>query len=226
MQYIARIYFDNNIYSIDLTKFDSATIGSGDSDIIKLAAYDLKPGQVSITRTSKGFKIKGKNLYMGDKSLFLSRVVAEGEKYVVKCEPEILICIHPKQKEEEVFISLADKERLNIGRGSSNDIVLKNSRTSSEHCRIYKTGETFRIKDLDSRNGTYINGQRIYDEELRPNDFINISVYSIRVGADCIYVSNVGNDIVLNVDAGTPSQPSHDFLTPDFEGEPGTMRFF
>ena len=49
-----------------------------------------------------------------------------------------------------------------IGRGSENPICLdKDSYVSSCHCQLDWDGENYWLKDLDSSNGTYINGSRI-----------------------------------------------------------------
>ncbi|GMO31099.1 MAG: hypothetical protein Ta2B_12140 [Termitinemataceae bacterium] len=56
---------------------------------------------------------------------------------------------------------------LKIGRSSSNDIMLHDATVSSHHATItIADNGDVRIKDLNSKNGTYINGQRIYQETL------------------------------------------------------------
>ncbi|GHU62775.1 hypothetical protein FACS189445_5900 [Spirochaetia bacterium] len=59
------------------------------------------------------------------------------------------------------------RQVLKIGRSSSNDIIVHDPTVSSHHANITisGTGEV-RVKDLNSKNGTYINGQRIYQETL------------------------------------------------------------
>jgi pSer/pThr/pTyr-binding forkhead associated (FHA) protein len=56
---------------------------------------------------------------------------------------------------------------LKIGRSSSNDIVVKDATVSSQHATltISDTGEV-RLKDLNSKNGTFVNGKRILQETL------------------------------------------------------------
>jgi pSer/pThr/pTyr-binding forkhead associated (FHA) protein/S1-C subfamily serine protease len=56
---------------------------------------------------------------------------------------------------------------LKIGRSSSSSIVVKDATVSSQHAvlTISDTGEV-RIKDLNSKNGTFVNGQRILRETL------------------------------------------------------------
>ncbi len=49
-----------------------------------------------------------------------------------------------------------------IGRGPQNDILIEDDAVvSARHCEIRRVGERFEIQDLDSTNGTYVNGTRI-----------------------------------------------------------------
>ena len=54
-----------------------------------------------------------------------------------------------------------DGDSMFIGRGADNDIQIKDSSISRKHMRIARKGDRFFIKDLKSRNGTWINGYRI-----------------------------------------------------------------
>jgi len=54
-------------------------------------------------------------------------------------------------------------EVIRIGRGSDNDVVIKDDTVSYSHTQIVYDGTLFRIMDLDSTNGTYVNGKRIAD---------------------------------------------------------------
>ena len=59
-----------------------------------------------------------------------------------------------------------------IGRISGNHIVLDNGSISSGHAEITRTAEGFRLRDLDSTNGTRVNDHRITDTLLFRNDQI------------------------------------------------------
>jgi pSer/pThr/pTyr-binding forkhead associated (FHA) protein/S1-C subfamily serine protease len=65
---------------------------------------------------------------------------------------------------------------LKIGRAATNDIVLNNPSVSQEHAHliIENTGK-ITIKDLNSTNGTYVNGRRINEAELNQLDTISIA---------------------------------------------------
>lgn len=50
-------------------------------------------------------------------------------------------------------------DRVNIGRGSRNDIIIRDNEVSREHCRLVATAGRYELLDLNSSNGTYVNGQ-------------------------------------------------------------------
>ena len=60
-----------------------------------------------------------------------------------------------------------------IGRDSANTIVLSDVSVSSRHARIVKSTDGFTIEDLKSRNGTFVNGERVTDTRaLEDNDVV------------------------------------------------------
>ncbi len=71
--------------------------------------------------------------------------------------PELLI----KPLHGEAYHFSLDKDIVSIGRSKRNDLVLADQWLSRHHAEIRKTNGSFSIADLESRNGTYVNGQRI-----------------------------------------------------------------
>lgn len=64
---------------------------------------------------------------------------------------------------------------VRIGRSPDNDIVISDSSVSRKHLEIIKTDSGgYFLKDLSSRNGTYVNGQRVKETELQNIDIIRI----------------------------------------------------
>src|SRR5882724_6906358 len=64
-----------------------------------------------------------------------------------------------------------------VGRAPDNDVVVDDAATVSlHHLEIRKQGGTYRIHDLNSTNGTFVNGERVAEAALEPAS-------SIRFGA-------------------------------------------
>lgn len=62
-------------------------------------------------------------------------------------------------------MDIASVEELTIGRGPENDFQLGDDFSSSRHARLFRRGSDWFVEDLDSRNGTYVQGTRIDQPE-------------------------------------------------------------
>ncbi|HMM28099.1 MAG TPA: FHA domain-containing protein, partial [Aggregatilineaceae bacterium] len=87
-----------------------------------------------------------------------------------------VLIIHEGEKAGQRFI--LQEPELIIGRGGECGLVLPERQVSREHIRIYRAGETYYLEDLDSKNGTWVNGRQIKDEPvpLRDGDEINVAL--------------------------------------------------
>jgi pSer/pThr/pTyr-binding forkhead associated (FHA) protein len=63
-------------------------------------------------------------------------------------------------------------DSVSIGRGPLNDIVIDSPVVSVQHAMLVKTGDSFWLKDLNSTNGTYVNGSLFTYGELKDGDTI------------------------------------------------------
>jgi pSer/pThr/pTyr-binding forkhead associated (FHA) protein len=72
------------------------------------------------------------------------------------------------------------KEKTTLGRRPYNDIVIDNLAVSGEHAVLQSVGDVVFIEDLNSTNGTYINGRAIRRQQLAHNDSVEIGKYKLR----------------------------------------------
>lgn len=72
------------------------------------------------------------------------------------------------------------KDKTTLGRRPYNDIVIDNLAVSGEHAVLQMVGADVFIEDLNSTNGTYINGKAIKKQLLADNDTVEIGKYKIR----------------------------------------------
>jgi len=68
----------------------------------------------------------------------------------------------------------------NIGRDPQNHIVLEDEWVSASHATIRREGNAYFLFDLASRNGTYLNGQRIQKALILDGDEIVIGRTTLR----------------------------------------------
>jgi hypothetical protein len=94
------------------------------------------------------------------------------------------------------------KERTTIGRRSLNDIVIDNRAISGEHAVIVTILKDSFLEDLNSTNGTLVNGQPVKKHFLQNNDVIELAKYKIR------FLTELGSAGVAG--SGLPAMPGKD----------------
>ncbi|QDU56792.1 sigma 54-interacting transcriptional regulator [Aeoliella mucimassa] len=84
------------------------------------------------------------------------------------------LVIREGSKWTDVF-RLVEGESVTIGRAPTNAIVVKDERCSRNHAEIFQIQQQWTLRDLDSRNGTQVDGDVISaDYPLEPGDIIRI----------------------------------------------------
>jgi DNA-binding NtrC family response regulator len=85
----------------------------------------------------------------------------------------ILLYNHPELGEQR--FELASNRSYRIGSRSDNDLVLPQKDVSRHHAILRTFDGTFQVTDLNSKNGTFVNGKRTEAAEFRCGDQLNIS---------------------------------------------------
>ena len=67
-----------------------------------------------------------------------------------------------------------EKPVVLIGRHPDNPVSLDDPEASRQHCLIKREDERFLIKDLGSKNGTYVNARRVMESPLTEGSLIQI----------------------------------------------------
>lgn len=68
-----------------------------------------------------------------------------------------------------------ERSEVSIGRADENEIALSCVDVSRRHCKVFATGAEFHLLDLQSRNGTFVNGKRIHQlARIVPGDEVRI----------------------------------------------------
>ena len=73
---------------------------------------------------------------------------------------------------------------ITIGRGPDNMIVINDPSVSTHHAQLQRAGEMYRLKDLDSTNGTRVNGIPAAETGLRFDDWIRFGAAEARYESD------------------------------------------
>ena len=83
-----------------------------------------------------------------------------------------------------------NKNEISVGRDISNDFVINDAEVSRKHAKLTLEGDRYKIEDLNSTNGTYIDGQRL------------IGPHVMAIGEIIMFGDNVG--VIFD---GEPAKP-------------------
>jgi pSer/pThr/pTyr-binding forkhead associated (FHA) protein len=72
------------------------------------------------------------------------------------------------------------KERTTLGRRPYNDVVIDNLAVSGEHAALQMMGSEVTLEDLNSTNGTYVNGKAVKKQVLQNGDTVEVGKYKIK----------------------------------------------
>jgi hypothetical protein len=70
---------------------------------------------------------------------------------------------------------------LVIGRSSTCQLVLADDTVSRRHAELYVEGGRWLLRDLGSANGTWVNGRRVVEAEVRAGDEVHLGGYRLRL---------------------------------------------
>jgi pSer/pThr/pTyr-binding forkhead associated (FHA) protein len=82
--------------------------------------------------------------------------------------PKLLLIENGKAQEIQMG------QELTVGRAYSNLLRLEGEEISRVHAIIYRRGDDFIVRDLDSKNGVLLNGQKVMNAILGPGDQVHI----------------------------------------------------
>jgi hypothetical protein len=71
-----------------------------------------------------------------------------------------------------------------LGRGDTNDIDIEDAKASKEHCRIERVGQRWKLVDLESKNGTKVNGAFKNKAWLGHGDIVQIGLAEMKFGLE------------------------------------------
>lgn len=107
-----------------------------------------------------------------DTELALPEPLPDGDKE----SPRLIVTFEGKVIESLQMNSV----RLLIGRSEHNDISINNDFISRHHALLVRHGQSTFLMDLNSTNGTYVNGKRVSNHVLVNNDIVSVGAHRIK----------------------------------------------
>ena len=98
---------------------------------------------------------------------------------------------------------IVDQDHTIIGRGGDSDIVIPERQISRHHAQIERDSGGYLIRDLGSKNGTFVNGEEVIDTPHRLKDGDEIQI------ALCVKMGFVGANATLPLIQTGPDRGLH-----------------
>ena len=172
------------------------TIGRVEENDIVIPSQIVSRQHARLERANGGYKLvvlaEAKNpvLFEG-RPLDGSRVLHHGDTLRIgSLDPGMMVTMNysaPAEASQEIArdIVFGDKTLIQIGRDPSNDVVLPSPNVSRFHAQVVRVGQRYRVEDLRSSNGVFVNGERVDGALwLKPEDSIRVGQYRFIMGKD------------------------------------------
>src|SRR5437762_4839929 len=77
-------------------------------------------------------------------------------------------------------------DKTTVGRVEDNTFQIAEPSVSSHHCEVLLRGTEVVVRDLNSTNGTYINGEKITESVLKPGQTLRLGQIEMRLETDTV----------------------------------------
>ncbi|MBN1558269.1 MAG: FHA domain-containing protein [Lentisphaerae bacterium] len=99
-------------------------------------------------------------------------------------------------------------DAITIGRAPDNVLVLDDPAVSGHHCTVVRDGGKVTLRDLDSTNGTVLNGNPVKEARLKPGDTVGIGDVTLVVKGDDIDIEPPSPDAEAPTPAPSAPKPA------------------
>lgn len=143
-------------------------------------------------------------------------------------EEKVLLFTEPVDETRQTLSKIAVSEGaiFTIGRDRENNFCYSNNFVSTTHAKLIFDGENWTITDLESRNGTYVNGLRIQHAKLNPGDFIYIMGLKIVIGDFYFAINNPDMQLTIRAEGLYKYKPQNRIPQEEISELPEKKFFF
>ena len=196
MPFIIFVYIKDACYRATLAIDGVVTVGGGRHDTIFLPDCGMEQAQFSFEAKTDRVTLCAKKGVFFNGSEISEAEVSSGDSFVFG---EVSVYLCEKQNDYESPVFLPENGTITIGRSRSCEICLADRRVSSRHAEIVCGNGRYRLKDLESKNHTFVNGRRITACDLEEGDSILIGSFEILFNTGSFSFLNTGDMLKLNL---------------------------
>ncbi len=191
---------------------ETLSIGRSDGNDIVIPSQIVSRQHAQLHKVNGGYKLvlssEAKNPFLHEgRPLEPEYILRHGDILRIdSVDPGMMVTLNynaPGQagaSQIERDIVFGEKTLIQIGRDATNDVVLESPNVSRFHAQVERVGQRYRVEDLRSANGTFVNGERIDGSLwLKPNDTIRIGQFRFVMGRDQLARFDDGKGLRVDV---------------------------
>ena len=193
-----RIYYNGCFKDVSLNDYTRFSIGSETQNGLTIPNSDLKKEHVKFVNRDGAWELT----CIGD--VFLNGQVIKhctltpNQIFILSKQNRISMLVISEYSKSSKKVELV--EEVSLGRNDKNKIVLKSQIVSGKHALIEKKGTEYHIKDLNSMNGTYVNGKAITNCILKNNDEIIIGDAKILFNNEALEIFGLDEGVSVHIE--------------------------
>ena len=227
MDYLIAVYTGRKIHTLTIKPGASATIGNSQGDTLFIDRRELSPSYIVLSCDSGGVRILSQTPMRLGNERMNNRVLSAGD--VVSVTDKITLAVFASKCQINSAVSLEGFEEIAIGRSYNNsEICLKDPNVSSRHAVLKKINGHWTISDLQSRNGTFVNGDLLQADTELSAEKVNIFIcgYVFYIQDDMLRFTNIPGDIEFSPEVSDAliQLPARQKAYPFFQRSPRIRR--
>ena len=197
---------NDRLYHVIVPTGGQVSFGSGKKDTVNVEGFD--PKQIVITNRNSGVSLKGMGI--DQKKIPMESIIILDER------DQSYVYITSLVRKSVKQYRMPYRGTVKLGRNIySNDIAVNLPFISNEHLVFRCDSGAVRVEDLDSSNGTYINGKRITAGKLKPGDDLSILSLTITLNNGFLTFEGVNEDLTLREVESSGTSSVKDDSNPD-----------
>ena len=223
MDYLIAIYTGRKIYTLTIKPGATATIGNAQNDTVFIDRQELSASHIILACDAGGVRVLSKQPMKFGNEEVSNRVLSAGD--IVSVTKKITLAVFEAGSRLNSAIAIDGFDELRIGRSyNSNNICLKDPNVSTRHAVLKRINGQWTVSDLQSRNGTFVNGELAQVDSELPAENVNIFIcgYVFYIQNNMLRFTNIPGDIEFSpevVDALVP-MPARQKAYPFFQRSP------
>ena len=177
--YEARVYQGHSVEIVPLDPSGGLSIGEGNGCGYRLPAGSC-PGAEVLLFYKRGVwtaECSGNVLHRGKQ--VRTAQLENGDMLVLSSQNHMAVQLTEREEAPQAAVDLRGLQELLVGRADNCPLQLVHKRVSGSHAKLYRRGEQWRLCDINSTNGTFVNGKQTGECALKAGDQIVIGPYDL-----------------------------------------------